>query len=440
MNTKTTMKSLLAATAFGALIPAAFAAPSIEITEVRQRWPWNNKVDITYTVTDGQNTAAGSYCAIRFEWTLNGVAQTPIEGYSIGASAEGAAGGTQHTVTWTAPSGINSADCSMTATLFSTNVPSGNDYMIVDLASGEVYYEGLCSSQASSNARYADEEYKTNKMVLRRVPRWADRDALPNAASLSSDGYRTGHSTYNRGTKNTPAWWKTKYDYYIGIYAVTQGQWTKLGKTNNSYQKTDSDGNKAALRPVTNVAYNNDIRGTWIPTDAVTPAASGAYLQILNNRTLNGSGISGFDLPTEVMSEAAARAGATTAFPWGDTMDTTKIACQESTDSKTYPVGSFWANDWGLYDVVGNTYEFCLDWTADDGKGGKPSEDLNRRPDAFTPANGGDYAVIRNGGPANNKVTGTGAFSTYFYTSSRNNQTNGNSNNWYGFRVAYIVK
>ena len=438
MTNKMNKLMTLAAIAASATLPMAVnATPSVTIDSVTQRWPWNNKVDITYTVTDGQNTAAGSYCAIRFEWTLNGVAQTPIEGYSIGASAEGAAGGTQHTVTWTAPSGINSADCSMTATLFSTNVPSGSDYMIVDLASGEVYYEGLCSSQASSNARYADEEYKTNKMVLRRVPRWADRDALPNAASLSSDGYRTGHSTYNRGTKNTPAWWKTKYDYYIGIYAVTQGQWTKLGKTNNSNQKTDSAGNKAALRPVTNVTYN-DIRGTSIPTEAVTPAASGAYLKILNNRTLNGSGISGFDLPTEVMSEAAARAGATTAFPWGDTMDTTKIACQESTDSKTYPVGSFWANDWGLYDVVGNTYEFCLDRT--DGEG-NPSEDLNRRPDAFTPASEGTYTVIRNGGPANNKVDGTGSgyYPTYFYTSSRNCSA-GNQNNWCGFRVAYIVK
>ena len=425
----------LAAIAASATLPMAVnATPSVTIDSVTQRWPWNNKVDITYTVTDGQNTAAGSYCAIRFEWTLNGVAQTPIEGYSIGASAEGAAGGTQHTVTWTAPSGINSADCSMTATLCSTNVPSGNDYMIVDLASGEVYYEGLCSSQALSNARYADEEYKTNKMVFRKVPRTVKSD-FPG-------GYPTGHATYNRGTKNTPAWWKTKYDYYIGIYAVTQGQWTKLGKTNNSYQSTDLGGNKAALRPVTSVAYNNDIRGTWIPTDAVTPAASGAYLQILNNRTLNGSGISGFDLPTEVMSEAAARAGATTAFPWGDTMDTTKIACQESTDSITYPVGSFWANDWGLYDVVGNTYEFCLDRTADDGKGGNPSKDLNLRPDAFTPANEGNYAVIRNGGPANNKVDGTGSdyYPTYFYTSSRNNQINGKTSNWIGFRVAYIVK
>ena len=420
------------ASAMLAIPMAAFATSAIQIDSVTQRWPWNNKVDITYTVTNGQNTAAGSYCAVRFNWSVDGVAQTPIEGYAIGASAEGASEGTTHTVTWTAPSGINTANCTMTATLFSTNgVASGDDYMIVDLESGAVWYEGLMSSQDASNARYADEEYKTNKMVFRKVPRTVKSD-FPG-------GYPTGHATYNRDTQNTPTNWVTACDYYIGIYPVTQGQWTKLGLTNNSYQRTDSTGNKAALRPVTNMSYS-DVRGTSDSTEAVAPNASGtAYLQILNARTLSASGMSGFDLPTEVMSEIAARAGATTAFPWGDTMDSSKIACMETTDGKTFPVGSFWANAWGLYDVVGNTYDFCLDKVNGNGN---PTLDLDLQPDAFTPANYGSYVVIRNGGPANNKVNGTGSgyYPTYFYSSSRNSQTNGNAGNWYGFRVSYIVK
>ena len=44
----------------GAMVVTANAA-SITIDSVTQRWPWNNKVDITYTVTDGQNVAAGVY-------------------------------------------------------------------------------------------------------------------------------------------------------------------------------------------------------------------------------------------------------------------------------------------------------------------------------------------------------------------------------------------
>ena len=44
-----------------AAITTAANAASITIDSVTQRWPWNNKVDITYTVTDGQNVAAGAY-------------------------------------------------------------------------------------------------------------------------------------------------------------------------------------------------------------------------------------------------------------------------------------------------------------------------------------------------------------------------------------------
>ena len=46
-----------------ALMVAALAAqiltavPTIEIKSVAQRWPWNNKLDITYEVTDGQDVA-----------------------------------------------------------------------------------------------------------------------------------------------------------------------------------------------------------------------------------------------------------------------------------------------------------------------------------------------------------------------------------------------
>ena len=45
-------KKLIAAATIAAVAMAANAA-SVTIDSVAQRWPWNNKVDITYTVTDG---------------------------------------------------------------------------------------------------------------------------------------------------------------------------------------------------------------------------------------------------------------------------------------------------------------------------------------------------------------------------------------------------
>ena len=56
--------------------------------------------------------------------------------------------------------------------------------MVVDLATGAVVYEGLFATQGESNTRYNTDEYKSTKMVLRKVPRTADSATLPNGWGL----------------------------------------------------------------------------------------------------------------------------------------------------------------------------------------------------------------------------------------------------------------
>jgi len=349
--------ALVAAVAAAPL--AASADPSVTINSVVQRWPWNNKVDITYTVTGGQTRSAGVYCGLRFAVSVDGVTTNFVEGYTIGASAENG----QHTVTWTAPEGIVSDACTMTATLFTTNVPSGNDYMIVDLNTGAVWYEGLASSQAESNARYNTDLYKgTNTagecfMVLRKVPKWADKDTLPNAAALPLSGYPTGG-----WPSNTSANWMTDRDYYVGVFPVTQQQYQKVYGSNPSGNITVIAGNEVSHRPVENASWrqlrNND-NETSFPATSPIPAVSapntGSFFQRLNYRT----GLY-FDLPTVLMFEIAQRAGATTAYSWGDEMNEDYVVCAENSGGSTVAVGSRLPNNWGLYDTSGNVLEWSL--------------------------------------------------------------------------------
>jgi formylglycine-generating enzyme required for sulfatase activity len=77
-------------------------------------------------------------------------------------------------------------------------------------------------------------------------------------------------------------------------------------------------------------------------------------------------------LPTEAEWEYACRAGTTTQFNTGNNLTTDQANYDGNYPYKNYlkgkcidkttPVGSYPPNGWGLYDMHGNVYEWCLDW------------------------------------------------------------------------------
>ena len=406
-------------------------AASVTIDRVQQRWPWNNKVDITYTVTDGQDVANSHFCYIIFTAYTNGVEFATIDGrHDVGANASS---GT-HTVTWTPPSGVKCDNCTMRATLYSGTAPSGDDYMIVDLASGEVSYEGLLASQSASNSRYnADASgtdgkniYKTTKLVLRKVPRWADRASLPNASTFASlTGYPTGDDK-NYADSNSATNWVTDRAYYIGVFHVTQAQYVKLLGGNNPSGSSIFKGDYGPVNYFNSkkTGYANVLRGTSVATDAVVPnSTSTAFFPKLNGRTSAASDMTGFDLPTEVMQEIACRAGATTTYFWGDTDNASTYAANAN-----YGVGTYSPNPWGLYDMVGNAWNGVRD---DDSL-----ENLANAKDAFTPAydpNALNWRV--KGATKGGNYTSTTRRASYRFA-----YPNSGNSAYVGFRVAIVME
>ena len=104
-----------------------------------------------------------------------------------------------------------------------------------------------------------------------------------------------------------------------------------------------------------------------------------------------------YNLPTEAQWEYAARAGTSTVFAFGDSLDSTQAnfygplpynsAKKGEYREKTTAVKSFKANPWGLYDMHGNVYEWCLDWYSEQLKGGADPSNLKK----------GDSRCIRGG-------------------------------------------
>jgi formylglycine-generating enzyme required for sulfatase activity len=136
----------------------------------------------------------------------------------------------------------------------------------------------------------------------------------------------------------------TLKSFYMAKYPTTQAQYMAVMGNNPSHFQGDD------LHPVGKVMWSN----------AMT------FCHRLSKLTGRN-----YSLPSESQWEYACRAGTTTPFYCGDTITTDfanyngdhGYSC-ETTDvylEKTTPVGKYPPNPWGLYDMHGNVWEWCLD-------------------------------------------------------------------------------
>ena len=141
---------------------------------------------------------------------------------------------------------------------------------------------------------------------------------------------------------NTPGFpVKIDHPFYMGKFEVTQGQWKKVMGRNPSVFQGDKikEGDPDRYR-----------------VDNVTWADAQAFVKKLNAMERTKA----YRLPTEFEWEYAARAGAGQATLWSQIGEYSWFSGNNT--GSTHPVGQKKPNAWGLYDMVGNVWEWVQDW------------------------------------------------------------------------------
>ncbi|ACK71955.1 protein of unknown function DUF323 [Gloeothece citriformis PCC 7424] len=140
--------------------------------------------------------------------------------------------------------------------------------------------------------------------------------------------------------------------FYMGKFTITQAQWKAVASLPKVKRDLDLDPSnfKGDERPVERVSWFDAIE----------------FCQRLSRETGRD-----YTLPSEAQWEYACRAGTTTPFYFGETI-TGELANYNATYTygdepkgeyrqQTTPVGQFPPNAFGLYDMHGNVWEWCLD-------------------------------------------------------------------------------
>jgi len=220
-------------------------------------------------------------------------------------------------------------------------------YLVIDISGGQAAATWPVTYLDKTPADGWGDEYKTDKIVLRKV----------NAGSYWRQRC-TAEEAWNRKAGNPPCEMFVAKSFYMGVFEITQRQYEHVTGMKPSRHVLAEGWEKL---PVENVSYD-DIRGgregACYPNSRNVDAQS--FLGILRQKT----GMKDLDLPNENVWEYCCSAG-------GPYIELTTL--DPHARFSHYPtvkepnlipvsVGSHKPNALGLYDMQGNVHEWCIDY------------------------------------------------------------------------------
>ena len=183
--------------------------------------------------------------------------------------------------------------------------------------------------------RKRQEEQAALRQKQESVGVWTEPNTGMKLHRIPGGSFRMGSPSSEEGREDDEQPHTVRVgEFWLGETEVTQAQWKAIMNNNPSWFKGDD-----------------------LPVEQVSWFSVRVFIKRLNARTGER-----FRLPTEAEWEYAARAGTQTASYWGDQIGSNNANCDGCGSrwdgDETAPVGSFSPNTFGLFDMLGNVYEW----------------------------------------------------------------------------------